>query len=74
MWHDDFNGLPDEKFLAKLDPVLSGLRERLFSKTYTCDTEVGNLSENGQKDLVSQLMLKLVLVLLMLIRELLVVK
>jgi L-ribulokinase len=44
MWHDDFNGLPDEKFLTKLDPVFSGLRERLFSKTYTCDTEVGNLS------------------------------
>src|SRR5664279_5408265 len=28
----------------KLDPVLSGLRERLYSKTYTCDTEVGHLS------------------------------
>ncbi len=45
MWHEDFNGLPDEKFLAKLDPVLSGLRERLFNETYTCDVEVGNLSE-----------------------------
>jgi|WetSurSiteA1Bulk_404760.scaffolds.fasta_scaffold20179_1 L-ribulokinase len=44
MWHDDFNGLPDETFLTKLDPVLSGLRERLYSKTYTCDIEVGNLS------------------------------
>jgi L-ribulokinase len=44
MWHADFNGLPDEKFLIKLDPVLSGLRERLYSKTYTCDTEVGHLS------------------------------
>ena len=44
MWHEYFNGLPDEKFLSMLDPVLTGLRERLFSKTYTCDTEVGNLS------------------------------
>ena len=51
MWHDDFNGLPDEKFLAKLDPVLSGLRARLFSKTYTCDTEVGNLSAEWAKKL-----------------------
>lgn len=51
MWHDDFNGLPDEKFLIKLDPVLSGLRERLFSKTYTCDTEVGHLSEEWAKRL-----------------------
>jgi L-ribulokinase len=45
MWHDDFNGLPDEKFLVKLDPVLTGLRDRLFRDTYTCDIEVGNLSE-----------------------------
>jgi L-ribulokinase len=51
MWHDDFNGLPDEKFLIKLDPVLTGLRERLFSKTYTCDTEVGRLSPEWAKRL-----------------------
>jgi L-ribulokinase len=51
MWHEDFNGLPDEKFLIKLDPVLSGLRERLYSKTYTCDTEVGHLSEEWSKRL-----------------------
>jgi L-ribulokinase len=44
MWHNDFNGLPDEKFLTKLDPVLSGLRDRLFKETYTCDSSVGNLS------------------------------
>ncbi|MGA2407385.1 MAG: ribulokinase [Bacteroidales bacterium] len=51
MWHDDFNGLPDEKFLTRLDPVLSGLRERLFNKTYTCDIEVGNLSNEWAKRL-----------------------
>jgi L-ribulokinase len=51
MWHDDFNGLPDEKFLTKLDPVLSGLRERLFSKTYTCEVKAGNLSEEWAKKL-----------------------
>jgi L-ribulokinase len=51
MWHKDFGGLPDEKFLTKLDPVLSGLRERLFSETYTCDTEVGNLSTEWAKRL-----------------------
>ena len=44
MWHKDFNGLPDQKFLTKLDPLLSGVRERLFTETYTCDTEAGNLS------------------------------
>jgi L-ribulokinase len=51
MWHDDFNGLPDEKFLKKLDPVLSGLRERLFSKTFACNTRVGNLSPDWAKRL-----------------------
>jgi L-ribulokinase len=51
MWHEDFNGLPDEKFLTKLDPLLSGLRERLFSKTYTCDIEVGSISTEWAKRL-----------------------
>jgi L-ribulokinase len=43
--------LPDEKFLTKLDPVLSGLRNRLYSSTYTVDVEVGNLSEEWAKRL-----------------------
>ncbi len=45
MWHPDFNGLPDEKFLTKLDPLLSGLRNRLFTETYTADTPVGTLNQ-----------------------------
>ena len=44
MWHPDFKGLPDEKFLVKLDPVLAGLKEKLFRETYTCDVAVGTLS------------------------------
>jgi L-ribulokinase len=44
MWHKEFNGLPDQKFLSKLDPLLSGVREKLYTDTYTCDTEAGNLS------------------------------
>jgi L-ribulokinase len=51
MWHEEFNGLPDDKFLIKLDPLLSGLRERLYNNTYTCDTEVGNLSSEWAKRL-----------------------
>ncbi|HNW56625.1 MAG TPA: ribulokinase, partial [Bacteroidales bacterium] len=51
MWHNDFNGLPDEKFLVKLDPVLSGLRDRLYRETYTCDVVAGNLSEVWAKRL-----------------------
>lgn len=45
MWHKDFNGLPDERFLTELDPLLTGLRGRLYTETYTCDTEAGDLSE-----------------------------
>ena len=45
MWHKDFNGLPDQEFLTKLDPLLSGIRERLFTETYTCDIAAGNLSD-----------------------------
>jgi len=44
MWHENFDGLPHEDFLLKLDPLLGGLKERLFSETYTCDVKVGNLS------------------------------
>jgi L-ribulokinase len=51
MWNEEFNGLPDDKFLIKLDPILSGLRERLYNRTYTCDTEVGNLSSKWAKRL-----------------------
>lgn len=51
MWHEDFNGLPDEDFLIKLDPLLEGLRERLFSETYTADVPVGNLSEEWAEKL-----------------------
>jgi L-ribulokinase len=44
MWHEDFGGLPSEEFLVKLDPLLAGLRERLFSETYTCEVKVGDLT------------------------------
>jgi L-ribulokinase len=44
MWHADFNGLPDEKFLSRLDPDLAKLRGRLYSETYPCDVAVGTIS------------------------------
>lgn len=45
MWHPDFSGLPPEEFLVKLDPLLKGLRNRLFKETYTCEVKVGNLTK-----------------------------
>jgi L-ribulokinase len=44
MWHPSWGGLPSEEFLAGLDPLLSGLRERMFVQTYTADQCVGELT------------------------------
>jgi len=44
MWHSNWEGLPEEKFLEKLDPKLKGLRERLYKDTFTSDIPVGNLN------------------------------
>lgn len=44
MWHAEWNGLPSEEFLVKLDPLLGGLRERLYIETYTSDAEAGTIS------------------------------
>lgn len=43
MWHEDFGGLPSEEFLVRLDPLLEGLRDRLYVKTYTSEEKAGNL-------------------------------
>jgi L-ribulokinase len=45
MWHEDFKGLPDEEFLVRLDPLLAGLKERLYKDTFTVDMVAGTLSE-----------------------------
>ena len=45
MWHEDFGGLPAEDYLVKLDPLLAGLRDRLFRDTYTSDVPAGTLTE-----------------------------
>ncbi len=45
MWHPEWGGLPDEGFLTALDPLLKGLRERLFTKTFTADQPAGKLTQ-----------------------------
>ena len=45
MWHEAFGGLPSEEFLSALDPLLGGLRDRLYKDTYTCDVAAGKLSQ-----------------------------
>ena len=50
LWHPEWGGLPPEEFLTRLDPVLAGLRSRLFIETYTSDEVAGTLTaEWGEK-------------------------
>ena len=44
LWHESFGGLPPNDFFTALDPLLDGLRDRLFDTTYTSDVPAGNLS------------------------------
>jgi L-ribulokinase len=51
MWHEEFGGLPSEEFLVKLDPLLAGLRERMFTDTFTCEVKIGTLTPEWAKKL-----------------------
>jgi len=51
MWHEAFGGLPSEEFLTALDPMLAGLRERLFKETFTCDVSAGTVSKEWAEKL-----------------------
>lgn len=44
MFNDAWGGLPDRSFLAKLDPKLGELRDRLYDWTFTADTRAGGLT------------------------------
>jgi L-ribulokinase len=51
LWHKDFEGLPSDEFLTALDPLLSGLRGRLFENTFTANLPMGTISEAWAKKL-----------------------
>jgi L-ribulokinase len=44
MWHEKWGGLPSGDFLTAVDPLLSGLRERLYKDTFTIDRQAGKIS------------------------------
>ena len=44
LWHPDWDGLPAEEFLVRLEPRLAGLRARLYQQTYPADQPAGTLS------------------------------
>ena len=51
MFNSNWGGLPAKEFLAKLDPKLGELRDRLYDKTYTVETEAGKLTPQWAKNL-----------------------
>ncbi|MBI5425770.1 MAG: ribulokinase [Opitutae bacterium] len=44
LYSDEWGGLPDQEFLAQLDPQLAALRERLYEKAHDARTAAGYLS------------------------------
>ena len=51
MFNAKWGGLPAKAFLAKLDPRLGELRDRLYDKTYTSDVAAGGLTKDWAKKL-----------------------
>ena len=51
MWHSEWGGLPPEEFMVKVDPVLAGLRNRLYTDTYTSDTSAGTVTKKWAEKL-----------------------
>ena len=51
MWHESWGGLPSDEFLTKVDPLLKGLRDRLYTDTYTSDISAGGLSADWAEKL-----------------------
>ena len=43
MWHESWGGLPEDDFLAKLDPYLVKVKKNLYKETFTSDIVAGNL-------------------------------
>jgi L-ribulokinase len=46
MFNNDWGGYPDAKFLAKLDPKLTKLRETLSNETFAVDRSAGKLTKD----------------------------
>lgn len=44
LWAEEFGGLPPDEFFSSLDPLLTGITDKLFKDTYTADEAAGTLS------------------------------
>ncbi|MBP6431491.1 MAG: ribulokinase [Ferruginibacter sp.] len=51
LWAEEFGGLPPNDFFKQLDPLLDGITDNLFTKTYTADASAGTISNEWAKKL-----------------------
>lgn len=51
MWHASWGGYPPDTFFAGIDPLLSGLRDRLPVETFTADQVCGLLTDEWARKL-----------------------
>ena len=51
MYSAEWGGLPDKEFLARLDPALADLRDRLYSTAHPSDVKAGDLCADWAKRL-----------------------
>ena len=51
MWHREWGGLPPEEFLVEVDPLLKGIRGRLYSETVTADRAAGMICQKWAEKL-----------------------
>ena len=51
LWHESWDGLPSDDFFQAVDPLLAGLKQRLFTRTYTADQAAGGITEEWSRKL-----------------------
>jgi len=51
MYCNEWNGLPDEEFLGKLDPAMAELRGKMYDKAVPADNPAGHLCEQWARKL-----------------------
>jgi L-ribulokinase len=51
LWAAEFGGLPANDFFKKLDPLLDGFTDKLFTETFTADKAAGNISNEWAQKL-----------------------
>ncbi len=51
LWAAEWGGLPPNSFFASLDPLLDGVRDKMFANTYPADVAAGTISKEWAEKL-----------------------